>query len=761
VNTIHLIGEVRRLVGGLAALLVSKGAPDLVLNRHCVECEFRNRCRKLAIEKDDLSLLDAMTEKERSKLHRKGIFTVTQLSYTFRPRKRSRRSGNKHEVHQHSLKALAIREKKIHMVGTPDARIKGTAIYLDVEGMPDRNFYYLIGLRVRCGELAQQHSLWAANTAEEKEIWTKFLAVLATVQNPVLIHYGSYERSFIRQMYGRYGGPAAGSIADLTLKSTVNLLSLLFCKIYLPTYSNRLKDTAAYFGATWQSPDITGIQTIALRSEWERTGSGKLRENLLAYNRDDCAALELLSQEIEKLFTESESRPDVDFAYSPKKASTECSSEIHATLEGLLKTAWLDYTLNKIKIRKSGVATSNALATPSLTRNWALRKLPKSGGHVISVRRKRKCPNHPEHPTMLRPTGKDRERAILDITFMKTGCRKTILRYRGKQSYCPRCGTRYSPPRVKDLRHQLYGKGFHTWVAYLRVALRLSYRLVAKLIRDVFHEEFSTRTLEGFFEQTADLHQPTEELLLTRILQSSAIHVDETKISILGMHQQVWVITNGREVVFRLTETRETGFLQELLVRYRGVLVSDFYGGYDAITCRQQKCLVHLIRDLNDDLWKNPFNAEYEQFVATVRDLLVPIFGDIERYGLKARHLLKHGTRVDRFYRDTIDGLAGRQEILSKYKKRFERYRDSMFTFLGEDEIPWNNNAAERALRHLAVQRKISGDFSKQGARRYLRLLAIAQTCRFQNKSFLGFLLSGLTDVDRLERKGRQQSWLH
>jgi hypothetical protein len=75
-------------------------------------------------------------------------------------------------------------------------------------------------------------------------------------------------------------------------------------------------------------------------------------------------------------------------------------------------------------------------------------------------------------------------------------------------------------------------------------------------------------------------------LLLTRILQSSAIHLDETKISILGMHQQVWVITNGRDVVFRLTETRETGFLQELLVGYRGVLVSDFYGGYDAITCR-------------------------------------------------------------------------------------------------------------------------------------------------------------------------------
>jgi predicted RecB family nuclease len=448
VNTIPLMGEVRKLVGELAALLASKGAPDLALNRHCVECEFRNRCRKLAIEKDDLSLLDAMTEKERSKLHRKGIFTVTQLSYTFRPRKRSRRSANQHEQYHHSLKALAIREKKIHMVGVPEAGIEGTAIYLDVEGIPDRNFYYLIGLRVRFGEQVQQHSFWAENPAEEKEIWIKFLGILATVQNPVLVHYGSYERGFIKQMCGRYGGPKVGSIVDLALRSSVNVLALLFSKIYLPTYSNRLKDTAAYFGATWRSPAITGIQTIALRSEWERTRSDKLKENLLAYNQDDCAAVELLSQEIEKLVAESESRPDVDFAYSPKKAATESGSEIHATLEGLLKTAWLDYTRNKITIRKSGVETSNALTTPSCTRKWKLRKLPRSGGQVIRVPRKRKCPNHPEHPTMLRPASKDKEHAILDITFMQTGCRKTILRYRGKQSYCPRCGSRYSPPQV-------------------------------------------------------------------------------------------------------------------------------------------------------------------------------------------------------------------------------------------------------------------------------------------------------------------------
>jgi len=49
---------------------------------------------------------------------------------------------------------------------------------------------------------------------------------------------------------------------------------------------------------------------------------------------------------------------------------------------------------------------------------------------------------------------------------------------------------------------------------------------------------------------------------------------------------------------------------------------------------------------------------------------------------------------------------------------------------------------AERAIRQLAVQRKISGSFFKRVAPQYLLLLAISQTCRFQGKSFLKFLLS-------------------
>src|SRR5207248_8780909 len=48
-----------------------------------------------------------------------------------------------------------------------------------------------------------------------------------------------------------------------------------------------------------------------------------------------------------------------------------------------------------------------------------------------------------------------------------------------------------------------------------------------------------------------------------------------------------------------LTETREATITHEFLANYNGILVSDFYPVYDSVRCKQQKCWVHLIRDLN------------------------------------------------------------------------------------------------------------------------------------------------------------------
>ena len=93
VKTSALASEVRKRIEEIAVLLASPSPPDLILNRHCVECEFRTRCHKEATQQDDLSLLSGMTGMERKKLNSKGTFTVKQLSFAFLPRRRPKKAA--------------------------------------------------------------------------------------------------------------------------------------------------------------------------------------------------------------------------------------------------------------------------------------------------------------------------------------------------------------------------------------------------------------------------------------------------------------------------------------------------------------------------------------------------------------------------------------------------------------------------------------------------------------------------------------------
>ena len=95
-----------------------------------------------------------------------------------------------------------------------------------------------------------------------------------------------------------------------------------------------------------------------------------------------------------------------------------------------------------------------------------------------------------------------------------------------------------------------------------------------------------------------------------------------------------------------------------------------------------------------------------------------------------------------------IDEKLYNSELCILYQKRFKRYRTSLFTFIHNDGVKWHNNAAENGIRHICVQRKISGSFSSNQFPHYLRMVSIFQTCKLQNKSFFNFLLSKEINID-------------
>ena len=740
VKTSALAGEVRKLTGKIATMLSTPSPPDLVLNRHCAECEFQAQCRQKAIEKDDLSLLSRMTEKERRKFNSKGIFTVTQLSYIFRPRRRPKRLTAKREKYHHSLKALAIRERKIHIVGSPELKVEGTPVFLDVEGLPDRDFYYLIGVRVKTAQGVVQHSLWADSASEEKQIWTDFLNILSEIDSPVLVHYGSFETNFLKRMCDRYGELPEGSALANAVESSRNLVSVVFAQIYFPTFSNGIKEIAGYLGFTWSDPAASGVQTIAWRHEWEATKTPSLKAALVTYNAQDCEALELVARKLVDLHQDGVSPNDVVRTERLKhenlygfKRNTFSFPELNA----INKAAYWDYQRERVYVK------SNSFLKVALTRSSRARKAF-SPNKIIECSRPHSCPKCGS--TNFFGHGKH-SRSVLDLKFMRHGIKRWIILYRFHRYKCQGCGATFSPEKMGWTRSK-FGPEIVAYSVYQNIGLRIPQESVDRSLNKLFGVHLRIGTTNRFKAKAAETYKGTYDALIKRLCNGQLIHADETKISVEGKDGFVWVFANMEEVAYVYSETRQGSTPQSLLKDFTGVLVSDFYAAYDGIPCPQQKCLIHLIRDLNDAVLKYPYDEELKRLVKGFADLVKPMVETVDRHGLKSHFLRKHLVSVDRFYR-RLSGTNLQSKSAETFKERFEKNRDKLFTFLVHDGVPWNNNNAEHAVKAFAMLRHtIAGVTSEKGIRDYLVLLSLCQTCKYKEVDFLDFLRSGEKDVE-------------
>ena len=467
-----LSSAIQKAVSQVAALLSASSQPDLILNRHCTECEFQDHCRKIATEKDDLSLLSSMSEKECQKLKAKGIFTVTQLSYTFRPRRRAKKQTDKSEKYLHSLKALAIRENKIHVVGSTELKIQGTPVYLDVEGLPDRDFYYLIGMRIGSGQSVIQHSLWANETDDEKRIWNDFLGILAGVENPILIHYGSYETTFFTRMLARHGVPPEYSSMPAVFERAINLVSVIYAKVYYPTYSNSLKDIARYLDFKWSDTEASGLTSIVWRHQWEETRSGDPLRKLTIYNAEDCAALERVTDTVCalcELKTNSATGGghdfvDIDSIKREKLYRFGRNDFALPALEQINKAGYWDYQRSRIFIR-----TDKRVKT-AVQKSVKCKHFPIRINQTIELlERPSCCPKcgcqKAEHHGWLTKT-------IEDLKFSKSGIKSWVVRYRFLEYICYSChSTFYAADR--PWQRSRIGSNLRSYIIYSLIELRI------------------------------------------------------------------------------------------------------------------------------------------------------------------------------------------------------------------------------------------------------------------------------------------------
>lgn len=735
---------IRKNIIELNKILLQSHPPTFYRNNHCHVCEFHNSCLEKLKERDDLSLLTGLKPKEILQKNNRGIFSVRQLSYTFRPKKNPYRKRK----FLPELKALAIREGKTFIQEIPNIATSPNEIFLDIEGIPDRNFYYLIGVIIRANGLEKTYSFWANNENEEEEIFIEFFTLLQSLSEFTIYHYGSYEIQALKKISKTLSSEYQEFVKKI-IDNSFNIVIVFTNNIYPPTYSNSLKEIARFLKFDWSEKDASGIQSIVWRCHWEMTQNDDLKHKLIQYNIEDCLALKRvteflknLTKENQKYISEKEIIDVKDISNDRKKFGV-IKFRID-DLDYINKRAYFEYQKNKIYFRSD--------------KNFKRikRRQIKQMDRYNNIDKKIIIPSpliclHCDSRDIR--NGNKRNRTVIDLKFLKNGIKKCIIRYGTYYSFCKKCSKTSLTETFLTKAHYKYGHTLRVWLIYQTICNAQSHGQIQRSLKDIFKIYIDRATIYREKSTIIKTYEETYHLILKRILTGQVIYIDETKVKLKDGSGYIWVLTNRHEVYFLFKDSREGEFLRELLKDYKGVLVSDFYSAYDSLDCPQQKCLIHLVRDLNTDLEQNVLNSEFNELAHTFSTLLKIIVSTIDQYGLKKRHLKKHNRDVDRFF-NMLNKQEFVTEISQQYIKRFEKNREKLFAFLNYDNVSWNNNSVEHVIKYFAIYRNSeNGHFSKNGLNNYLTLLSIYHTCQYMEINFLDFLKSGEKNIFELSEK--------
>ena len=711
--------------------------PPFYRNAHCPECKFHDSCYQKLKERDCISLLTGMSPKVILKFNKRGIYSIAQLSHLFRPRRR-RRHPQVSTNYLWELKALAITEQKTFVLYPPDVKAAPISIYFDFEGLPDEGWIYLIGVIITAeNEQDKSYSFWADAKEQEKDIFTSLFELLKQYPEAPIYHYGSYETKGIKQAQKKWPH-LKNDITDIELRM-VNLLGFLRTHVYPPIYGNGLKELASFLCFKWSIEGLDGLKSIEWRKSWERDKAATLKENLIQYNLDDCKALSIVKRWFVHLASNGEQEHIQQVSEMKRQSMYKLQNnpELGEDFQFISKAAYFDYQRSKIYLKNKNTI-SHAATTgqkPKSNKKGVMVWQPKMVNEIVSLRPLPACPRcgsskvyQYKKKVILRQT---------DLKFTKTGIRQHVVEYQATRAKCGNCYKQYNN---HNFRRFHYGSNVFAYATNLYISYNISNYMISKIMQEQFGIWINPMYLVMRKEKWWKEWQPEVDYIWKTILSSPVIHIDETSISLEKKSGYVWVFATTHTVFYHYTDTREGDFLHEWLKEYKGVIVTDFFPSYESLPIQRQKCLIHFIRDLNDDLFKNPFDEEYKSIVVGFNTLLRKIIGTINHYGLFKTHLQKHVSDTERFFRDYIEP-EHKSELSKKYAKRFQKHWEQLWTFLHYDGVPWNNNNAEAAVKAFAQYRRgVKGMIGEHGLREYLKMLSIAQTCRYRNIKFLSFL---------------------
>ena len=339
--------------------------------------------------------------------------------------------------------------------------------------------------------------------------------------------------------------------------------------------------------------------------------------------------------------------------------------------------------------------------------------------------------------------------------------RVVVIEHQAQQKCCPRCHEISTAPFPDDVRAPVqYGAAVGAVGVYLVQQQLVPYERACEVLEDLLGSPMSVGTLQALVERCAEQLAPVEQQIKVALSRAEVLHQDETGLYVASKRHWLHVSATEHLTHYAVHPKRGKAALDAIgiLADFGGVSVHDGWGSYWQYRCQHALCNVHHLRDLT-------FLEEEQQqaWASEMKELLLDIKAAVAQTRAEGRSRLhplevadwkaRYGALLTEGYQanppdpppETSRRGRRKQSAARNLLDRLSKHQEAVLLFLDNFAVPFDNSLAERDIRMVKVQQKISGCFrSPAGAQAFCRIRGYLSTVRKQGLAVLAALEQAL-----------------
>ena len=240
-----------------------------------------------------------------------------------------------------------------------------------------------------------------------------------------------------------------------------------------------------------------------------------------------------------------------------------------------------------------------------------------------------------------------------------------------------------------------------------------SHEKIVDLIRGLVAPSFSTERVQNISDEFTYLLENKRNEFWEELQSSHYAHSDESGMRKDGQNGYIWSVSTKTVSLFFARMSRARKEIQEILGRFNGVLVTDGYNAYDYMKLRQ-RCWVHLLREIRDI-------AEENKEVEVQSERMKLLYEQLKE--LKTKPPNEKAIKDAQW---TLKDIVVCLEAIKPGRKLatlIKNGKEDWFTAMYYQDVPLENNHAERELRPLVLLRKTIGCYRNEKGQRWIDIV--------------------------------------